>query len=190
MKEVSYALVFYPDFKHEGLNRFREKYDPSYPAYREHMPLLHFIPASVTLESLHRHLTRVLDTWKPFKVHFRGLFKSWDHWLLLDVREGSVKVRELHKQIYSGILEPFLRNDLLFEPHIGLGLFAQNDYDPFYPALTGFKEEEYEAAIHEAKSLDLDFWSEVRVLDLVSGKTDIMTIPKTIRKYDLSNLYN
>jgi 2'-5' RNA ligase len=190
MKEISYALVFYPDFKHEGLNRFREKYDPSYPVYREHMPLLHFIPASVTFESLDQHLTRVLSPWKPFEVHFSGLFKSWDHWLLLGVCEGSGKVRELHKQIYTGILKPFLREDLPFEPHIGLGLFAQNDYDPFAPARVGLKVEEYEIANHEVNSLDLDFWSEVKILDLIRGKTNIITYPQTIRKYDLSNLYN
>ena len=183
-------MVFYPNLNHEGLDRFREKFDPSYPVYKEHMPFLHPIPDSVTLGSVQRHLARVLDHWEPFSVHFNGLIKSWDHWLLLGVREGADKVRELRYEIYSGILKPFLREDLPFEPHLGLGLFAGDGFDPFSPVDSDLREAEYNAAYAGAKKLNFDFWCKVNVLDLIKGENDLRIRPVTIREYNIKKRMN
>lgn len=180
-----HALVYYPKLNHAGLNRFREKYDPSFPAYEEHMPFLFPVPDSIDPGRLAQHLDTILRSWKPFQVHFIGLIKSWDHWLLLGVREGAENVKKLHLEIYSDVLDPFHRKDLPFDPHIGLGLFASEDFDPFNPAKTELKEIAYMNAIAEADSQKFDFWCEVNKLDLIRGD-DMLTKPITIRKYKLT----
>jgi len=176
------ALVFYPDLNDKGLNHFRKKYDPSYPAYSEHMPLL-IIPSDLNQDLVDAHLRQVLARWEPFEIHFRGLFKSWDHWLLLGVEEGNQAVRKLHDEIYSGILAPFLRRDIPFDPHIGLGLFAEDHFNPFSPIQVGLKEEEYRKALQEAETLNLDFRCSMEALDFLQGKNDVQVTPVTIRKY-------
>lgn len=40
---------------------------------------------------------------------------------------------ELHDRFYSGPLKEFLRADLPFEPHIGIGFFGKGPYNPLEP---------------------------------------------------------
>jgi hypothetical protein len=171
------ALVFYPDLKNEALIRFRQKYDPGYPGFKEHMPLLLTIPDTVSNDRLYKHLRRVLDIWSPFEIHFHGLFKSWDHWLLPGVKEGNDQVRVLHEEIYPGILKPFQRRDLPSEPHIALDLFAVKNYDPLSPTQIGLNDEKYRIALCEAKSLKFDFWCKAELLDLIQGQNGFVPHP-------------
>lgn len=176
------ALVFYPGWNDKGLNHFREKYDPSYPAYPEHMPLL-IVPSDLNQDLVDAHLRQILDRLEPFEIHFHGLFKSCDHWLLLGVEEGNKAIRELHDKIYSGILAPYRRRDLPFDPYIGLGLSAENHFNPFSPTQVGLKKKEYRKALREAEILNLDFRCTLKVLDYPQGTNDVQAAPVIIRKY-------
>ena len=86
--------------------------------------------------------------WKPFPVHLLGLQESHDGYLFLTVREGSSDLVELHRNIYTGPLRPYLREDIPFVPHLTLGAFSDR-------------------ASKEAKILDLDLRCELESLHLV-----------------------
>ena len=162
-----YGLASFPDLKHPGIDRFREKYDPTWPFIREHIPVMMPVPVTIDLELLTRHIRSVLAPWSPFMIHLKGLAKTWDHWLFLDVQEGRKTIELLHDEMYTGMLEPFLRRDIPYQPHLGLGLFASGDYDPFQPGRTGLDQEKYGRALEEAGDLDLDLWYFVDSFDLI-----------------------
>jgi hypothetical protein len=165
-----YALVYFPDLKIEKLNVFRKRYDPTWQIIEPHMPFLFIIPETVGFENLDKHVRNVLFNHDPFWVHFYGLMKTWDHWLLLQVREGAARVNQLHYELYQGILKPFHRTDLPFDPHIGLGLFADDSYDPADPGDSKFKKNKFLKAKKEAEDFNFDFWCLIDKLTLVRGE--------------------
>jgi hypothetical protein len=166
-KKMWYGMVYFPDLQHEGLNNFRKKYDPTSNLIREHLPVMMPVPASMDFKSLIHHIRTILEPWEPFRVHFRGLSKSWDHWLLLEIEEGRDRVEKLHHEIYSGMLKSLLRADIPYHPHLGLGHFTSDEYDPLDPREVRLDEEKYLIALKEAENLDLDFWCLIDSFDLV-----------------------
>ena len=109
-----FGLVHYPHITHEGFQSFRHKYDPYSELLPEHVTLIHPVPEIVGKRNIENHIKKVLNTWKPFNVHFCTIEKTWDHWMYLGAKEGRELVVELHNKLYEGILKSFLRNDLPF----------------------------------------------------------------------------
>lgn len=179
-----YALLYFPDLNDQSLDDFRNKYDITYPWIREHMPLLFPTPDSIGQNRLERHISRILMDLKPFQIHFNGLFKSWDHWLFLTVSEGYDRIVKLHDKIYTDILKPYLRSDIPFEPHLGLGLFAELDYDPMTPQKVGLKKDLYEHAFREAEALDFNFRCRLDRLTLIKA-SEIGKEIKYVKEYYL-----
>src|SRR6266550_4565173 len=124
---MPYALVHYPNIDTKRINEFRRKYDPHFDLIEPHITLLFLLPESVGEASLVSHLENVLQHWHPFPIHLKGLQKAWDHWLLLILAEGNDSITRLHRELYSGILASYRRSDIEFVPHLGLGLFANED---------------------------------------------------------------
>lgn len=169
-----FALVFYPQIQHEGFHSFRHKYEPYSQLLPEHMPFIYPVPETIGRKNLERHIKMVLSTWKPFDVHFCTLNKTWDHWLYLGVREGHGAVVELHDKLYEGILSPYLRKDLPFNPHIGLGLFSKEAYDFDNPtADLTLDKEKYNKAFKEFEELGFDLWCTVDRLTMVKINSEL-----------------
>jgi len=160
-------MVYFPDLNHLGLNLFREKYDPTYQFIREHLPVLMPIRDTINEETLWMHLSSILNHWSPFDIHLQGLFKSWDHWLFLGVKEGYYQIVKLHDEIYTDKLKPYLREDIPFKPHIGLGLFTSDEYTHFDPRQVRLEKDKYDKAYQEAEILHLDFWCTIDSFDLI-----------------------
>lgn len=168
-----FALVYYPGIEDEGFHVLRDKYEPYHQLLPEHLPIIFPVPEDIGLKKLEDHITRILTQWKPFKFHFHGLLKSWDHWLFLVLAEGNDLVRTLHDELYTDILIPYLRNDLPYIPHIGLGLFSKEKYDFTNPtAQLSLDKEKYIKAKREFENLILDFWRTIDHLTLVKINTD------------------
>ena len=129
---------------------------------------MHPVPEDIGREKLERHIATVLKYWKSFEVHFCLLEKTWDHWLYLGAKEGYDQVVGLHDKLYQGILRPYLREDLPFYPHIGLGLFSREAYDFDHPTseLT-LDEERYGKARREFEDLGTDIWCTINRFTLV-----------------------
>jgi hypothetical protein len=154
-----YALLYYPRFDkktEENIEAFRRKYDSFAGSLKPHIPFVFPVPCSEVEESeLTRHIEAVLKKWKPFLIHIEGLKKSWDHWLLLLLKEGNEKAIALHDDLYTGVLSPYLRRDIEYIPHVGIGLFIKKDakYNVLDPKRVYFDSKLYSLASREAESL-------------------------------------
>ena len=163
-----YALVYYPDLDETSLDAFRRKHDPYVDLIAPHVTFVFPVPDSVGEENLTGHIGRVLSGWEPFDIHLAGFDKSWDHWLLLLLKEGNKRVIRLYEQLYTGILAPHLREDLEFIPHVALGYFGTQPYDPNNPQARAWDKTAYQKALEEAKGLGLDSWHRVDKLTMVN----------------------
>ena len=168
-----FALVYYPHIAHEGFQAFRHRYEPYSELLPEHVPFVFPVPEDIGREELEAHIEEVVNTCKPFDVHFCTLEKTWDHWLYLGAKEGHDAVVDLHDKLYTGILSPYLREDLPFYPHIGLGLFSKEAYDFHNPtaALT-LDEVKFNNARDAFAKIGFELWCTVDKLTLVGISAD------------------
>jgi hypothetical protein len=157
-----YALVYYPKFDRKtekNIAVFRRKYDPFVDYWEPHIPFIFPVPCSEVEETkLIEHIETVLKKWEPFPIRIRGFEKSWDHWLLLLLKEGNEEAIALHDELYTGILWPYLRRDIEYIPHIGIGLFVRIDagYNVLDPKKVDFDSKLYSQALKEAESIKVD----------------------------------
>lgn len=173
LSQMYLALVYYPRIENQGFQAFRDKYEPYSQLLPEHVPLVHPVPEDIGRDNVERHIKQVLSRWKPFRIHFCKLDKTWDHWLYLGAEEGHGEVMELHDHLYTGILSPYLREDLPFYPHIGVGLFSKETYDFDDPtAELTLDEEKYNKARKEFEKLGMDFWRTIDRLTLLKINDD------------------
>lgn len=170
MREVKHSLLFYPRFDRktgENIEAFRRKYDPFVDYWKPHIPFVFPVPSNkVKEEEFMQHVRAVLKNWKPFPIRIGGFEKSWDHWLLLLLKEGNDKVIALHDELYTGILAPYLRKDIKFNPHIGIALFVRKDsgYNILDPKKVVYDAELYAKALKEAEALRIDSFDTVNKL--------------------------
>ena len=173
------ALVFYPQLDSrlmESIDRIRRKYDPTVGWSKTHITVIFPVPDSVGEEKLVNHIERVLENRKSFIVRLGGFHKSHDHWLFLNVTEGGDEFKTLYRDLYTGILEEYRRDDIGFVPHVGLGLFVKADsrYDWDHPHENDFDRERYEEALRQAKALPLDSSCFMNKLHLVSIPDEVL----------------
>jgi hypothetical protein len=162
-----YVLVYYPKFDRktgENIEAFRRKYDPFVDSWKPHIPFVFPVACSeVDEEKLTEHIETVLKNWKPFSIHVGGFTKSWDHWLFLQLKEGNEEAIALHDELYTGILSPYLRRDIEYIPHIGIGLFVRRDagYNVLDPKKVEFDAKLHSQALKEAESLKISSFDTV-----------------------------
>ena len=173
-----YALVHYPNIDTRLINDFRRKYDPHASLIEPHITFVFLVPESVGETSLVLHIESVLTDWRTFPIRLKGLQKAWDHWLFLILAEGNEEVIRLHRELYTGILDPYHRPDIEFVPHVGLGLFARQDahYDIRNPQQLSLDDEKYFQALEEAQLLGLDYSFVLDRLHLLKISDDVSEI--------------
>jgi len=83
--------------------------------------------------------------------------------LLLLLKKGNEEAIALHDELYTGILAPYLRRDIEYIPHIGIGLFVRKDagYNALDPKIVDFDAKLYSQALKEAESLKIDSFDTV-----------------------------
>jgi 2'-5' RNA ligase len=173
-----YALVHFPNTDTTHINFIRSKYDPTAHLIAPHITVLFPVPDEMGENALIKHIEGVLKPWKPFPIRINGFYKSWDNWLFLTLKDGNAEVIRLHTQIYTGILQPYLRNDIDFVPHISLGLFVKegDSYNLKMPQELDFDERKFNAALQEARDLGLDYMCVFDKLHLVTLTNDYSRI--------------
>jgi hypothetical protein len=157
-----YVLLYYPRFDRktgENIKAFRRKYDPFADCWKPHIPFIFPVPCNeIKEEKFTDHVETVLKNWIPFPIRIGGFTKSWDHWMFLLLKEGNREAVALHDELYTGILLPYLRRDIEYIPHIGIGLFVRKNagYDALDPKKVDFDAKLYSQALKEAESLKID----------------------------------
>ena len=159
------AAVYYPRLGSPGLDELRREHDPFASVIAEHLTLL--FPVPVPEEEVVDHVRTVAAGTAPFDVHVAGVAKTWDHWLYLEVKEGRGAIVRLHERLYTGPVAAYRRDDLPFEPHVGIGFFGVGPYDPLDPEPVELHAEAYERARARAEGLGVDAWRRVDVLTVV-----------------------
>ena len=153
-----YALVHFPNIKNKHFHQFRNRYDPYATLLKEHIPLIYQVPATVGKQTFINHIEKILTKWHAFDITISGFYKTLDQWLLLTLKDGDDEVIALHDDFYTGILEPYLRSDLPFTPHVGMGFFGKKSYDFHNPtSMIPLDDEKYSQALAEISEDDLTF---------------------------------
>jgi 2'-5' RNA ligase len=167
-----YVLLYYPRFDsetEENIEAFRKKYDPFVGSLKPHIPVIFPVPCNKVVETkLTEHIETVLRNWKPFQIQLNGFKKSWDNWLLLVLKKGNENAIALHNELYTGILSPYMRKDIEYIPHIGMGLFVKKEaeYNVLDPRKVDFDVKLYSRALKEAKFLKINSFDTVDRLSL------------------------
>lgn len=156
------ALLYYPKFDRrteESIRAFRMKYDPFVDFWGPHIPFIFPVPCNAVEEGkFMEHVEAVLKNWAPFPIRIGGFAKSWDHWLFLLLKEGNKEAIALHDELYTGAFAPYLRRDIEYIPHIGIGLFVRKDagYNVLDPKIVDFDAKLFSQALKEAESFKID----------------------------------
>lgn len=174
-----YCVVHYPNTDTSKIEQLRKKYDPTSGNIQAHLTLVFpFKTDSVQENVLKNHIQTVANNFPEFSAQLKGFEKSWDNWLFLSVEEGNEQFIKLHDELYKGILEPYLRRDLPFSPHVSLGLFMEEGSGYTLKNLEAgpLNAEKYGQALKEAKELNLDYEVRVGKLTLIKLNDDLSEI--------------
>lgn len=167
-----YAIVYFLNQNVAELNKFRQKYDPQWEMISLHITIVYPL-SDISEEQLIEHIESVIKNRKPFPIHLNGLIKSFDHCLFLLVKEGKEEITKLHEQLYSGILQPYLKNDIPFTPHVTIGYFGDENDE--------LKKELYETALSEAAGMKINISLDFDSIALIKG--DGINLAKVIRTF-------
>ena len=159
---MRYAVVIYPELEDASkIQELRRKNDPYFDVIGPHITLVFPFP-EMDRDVVVNHVTKILRDLNPFNIRLKGLTKSFDSWLYLIIEQGNEKVIDLHDRLYSGILEKYLRTDIPYIPHVGLGLFKT--------------DEEYRVAERKARALNLAFECSIRSISIIHLDDDLSEI--------------
>ena len=156
---MTFALVHYPNIDIKSINSFRRKYDPQVELIAPHITLIFPVAESFAEANLVQHIEGVLSSWQPFPFHLLGVQKSWDGYLFLMIPEGDADIIRLHNELYTGMLAGQRQEEIVFVPHLTLGVFADDS-------------ERYAQASEEAKQVQLDYHCVLDTLHLVKINGD------------------
>ena len=162
-----YSIVYYPDLQDQRVEQFRKEHDPYVRLIRDHMTIVFPFSAKLGLSVLENHMLAVLTKWRPFDIHFEGIEKSWDHWLFLTLSKGEDEFIAIHDALYTGVLAPFLREDIKFKPHVALGYFGEYKYNPLKPESLELNKVEYTKAVEKVRKMELSFHRKVKRFTVV-----------------------
>ena len=102
----------------------------------------------------------------------------------MTVEDGNDKLVRLFEDMYTGLLAPHRRHDIEFIPHIGLGYFGAEAYDPTVQSVAPLDESRYNEAVRKAEEAKLDFETQVDRLTLVEID-DQFTKTTVLREFPL-----
>jgi 2'-5' RNA ligase len=124
------GIVWFPQFDDDAIDRFRQLHDPLAQRIGAHVALVFPFPCNLSGMQLASHTRRIVAKWPPLPVVFRDVESLLDDFILLMARERAEAIIELHDQLYSGVLKPFLRKEMRFAPHITVGRADSRDGFP------------------------------------------------------------
>jgi 2'-5' RNA ligase len=137
--------MIFPEFNNiDVINKIRDKYDPLAKHVRPHITLVFPFQSDITSNELEQHIRRVTAAIKPFKLTLQGItpVQSFGNYLFLNVIKGKEEITDIHKRLYTALLEPVCPPWLKsggFTPHMTVGKLGT--------------EEEYKAAIEDVKDV-------------------------------------
>src|SRR5690349_21600829 len=102
--------MIFPEFSNMSvIDEIREKYDPLANHVRPHITLVFPFESNINSNELKCHLEKVLSDIKPFQITMKGItpVQSFGNYLFLEIIDGEDKIIDLHKRLYTDLLESF-----------------------------------------------------------------------------------
>lgn len=152
------CIMIFPEFADgDAINAIRKKYDPLANHVRPHITLVFPFDSDLQPKELKEHLTGALLNVTPFDIVLRGItpVKGHGNYLFLNIESGREEILEIHKRLYTGLLEKFLPAWLQsggYYPHLTVGNIEN--------------EEKYKAAIEETSQMKEAFETTVDTISV------------------------
>ena len=143
---VERCIMIFPEFSNVSvIDKIRDKYDPLAHHVRPHITFVFPFKSEISSDELKLHLEKVLLKVGPFKITLQGVkpVQHFGNYLFLEIVDGIEEIIDIHKCLYTDLLEPFHPGWLKtgnYYPHMTIGKLAT--------------EEEYKAAIEEVKDVN------------------------------------
>ena len=102
----------------------------------------------------------------------------------MTVEDGNGTLVLLFEAMYTGLLAPHRRHDIEYIPHIGLGYFGMDEYDPTVQSVAPLDEARYNEGMRKAEAASLDYETQVDRLTLV-GIDDQFTKTTVVTEFPL-----
>jgi 2'-5' RNA ligase len=144
---IKRSVMIFPEFENiEEIEEIRRKYDPLAKHVKPHITLVFPFGSHIEKNDLLSHIEKVILDISPFKLKMSGITGHKDkfgNYLFLIVHEGENEIIQLHKNLYTGILEEFhydfLKNG--YKPHLTVGKLTEEDkYTEALQNTIAFKE--------------------------------------------------
>lgn len=120
-----YAVAWLPRFAGiERIEEFRRRHDPAAALIPAHLSLVFPFPTAHSRLQVETHVRRVVSRWPPIPVTFRRVRMHANEFVFLMAARGAASITALHDKLYTRSLQPHLRRDLPYEPHITLARYA------------------------------------------------------------------
>jgi 2'-5' RNA ligase len=119
--------MIFPKFSNiDVIDGIREKYDPLANHVRPHITLVFPFESHIRSNQLKKHIEKALFSVKPFKLTLRGItsVRTFGNYLFLNIENGENEIIEIHKRLYTGILEQYFPKWLRessYNPHMTVG---------------------------------------------------------------------
>lgn len=81
-------------------------------------------PTALTQLQVETHVRRVVSRWPPIPVTFRRTRIEANEFLFLMAQRGAPSITALHDRLYTRSLQPHLRRDLPYAPHVTIARHA------------------------------------------------------------------
>jgi 2'-5' RNA ligase len=155
-----YAVAWFPEF--DGIERveaFRQLHDPMAALIPAHVSLVFPFPSAHSRLQVQTHVQAIVRTWPRIPVTFRAVRMQSNEFVFLMASRGAAALTQLHDRLYTRSLQPHLRRELAYDPHITLARHAA------FPTL--------EAAYDEARdAFGTEFTDLLRTVSLLSVGRD------------------
>jgi 2'-5' RNA ligase len=116
-----YAVAWFPGFDDLArIEAFRARHDPMAPLIPAHLSLVFPFPTAHSRLQVETHVRRIVSPWPPVPVAFRAVRLYANEFIFLMAARGGASITQLHDKLYTRSLEPHLRRDLPYDPHITL----------------------------------------------------------------------
>jgi 2'-5' RNA ligase len=114
-----FAVAWFPAF--EGLDRVeavRKRHDPASHLVAAHLTLVFPFGTALSALQIETHVRRVAARWPVVHVTFRRPRMHVNEFVFLMASRGAASITALHDALYTRSLQPHLRRDIPYEPHI------------------------------------------------------------------------
>ncbi|MFL0269315.1 2'-5' RNA ligase family protein [Candidatus Clostridium radicumherbarum] len=127
------CIMIFPKFNNgQIIDKIRDQCDPLANHVRPHITLVFPFDSDTKTTELKEHISTVLSNITPFEIFLNGITptNNFGKYLFLNIQKGSEEIIEIHKRLYTGILENYFPDWLkgkTFLPHMTIGNFDNEE---------------------------------------------------------------